>query len=272
VPTKSKFVAERSLFEKIEQKLKVRHYNFQKPFRKTEPVIMHFSGSILPTAFESIDEELETLKRRIEHLENVKAKRSRCRTIVEEAICFLETKHMKLEEVLNNFKGIGSNQDFWIAYVKAKERLPLDIKGGTVSLLMTHGLLLLEDKELIVQSLSKIDRSKDDETVFDFLNEDLKSDKDVVRAFLERGPYFCLTKYSSYVKAHPDLIANVLQEIPLSCREVSENLSGVYVDLLRSNRSVVLAWARAGGFANPDFMEEWAEDEEMLLEFLKHDS
>jgi hypothetical protein len=42
--------------------------------------------------------------------------------------------------------------------------------------------------------------------------------------------------------------------------------------VLSSNRNVVLAWARAGGFANPDFMEEWVDDEEVLLEFLKQDS
>jgi hypothetical protein len=207
----------------------------------------------------------------MEYLENLLAKRSSCRTVVDEAICFLTTGHMNLRQVLKHFKGLGSNRDFWIAYVNVKECLPLDKNDDTLDLLTDNGRPLLQDKELIVQHLCKLD-SDYSKTVFDFLSEHLKNDEDVVRAFLEHSPYFCLTYYSPYVCNYPNLVANALQNIPLSSKEVSEHLSEEYSEVLSSNRSVVLAWARAGGYANPKSMQAWADDKEVLLEFLKHDS
>jgi hypothetical protein len=162
---------------------------------------------------DSINQEMSSLKRRMEHLENVKAKRSRCRTVVEEAICFLTTGHMKLEEVLKHFEGLGSNRDFWIAYVNAKEFLSRDVKDvDACELLLNYASnALLDDKELVVQYLSKLDRmsrSEDDETAFDVLSESFKCDEDVVCAFLDHSPYFFLTRHSSYVKKFPDLMAS----------------------------------------------------------------
>jgi hypothetical protein len=205
------------------------------------------------------------------HLEHVRAKRRRCHTVVDEAICFLTTGHMKLQEVLEHFHGLGSNRDFWIAYVNAKGSLPMNLDEDMPELVVSHcSPQLLQDKELVVQYLSKLDRSSRDETVFDCLSEFLKRDEDVVRAFLAHSPYFCLTKYSTYVKAYPDLVANTLQQLPLAQKQFCDILSRSYADLLKFNRNVVIAWAKAGGYAKSDFM--WADDEEVLLEFLKQDS
>jgi hypothetical protein len=220
---------------------------------------------------DAVESKLAELRKRqteiafeIKQVETMEAKRQRCRNDVEEAICLLKSGFMDLERVLNHFPDIGLKREFWEAFLRSKQEIPLfkDFQ----KLVSKFAKPLLEDRDLVLKLCAY------NANVYFHLSSALRQDEGILEVALTKIPRNVLFINADVQGMYPGLVALAIERLPLSIPCHRELVQGCIRESLWAHRNVALAWASAGGhFLDDYFPEEFNDDEELLVAFLQNE-
>jgi hypothetical protein len=199
----------------------------------------------------------------LKQVETIEAKRQRCSNDVEEAICLLKSEFMDLKEVLEHSPDIGLKREFWEAFLCSKNEIPRC--KGFPDLLSKYANLLLEDRDLVLKLCAY------NAPVYFNLSQDLKQDEGILEVLLTSSPSNVLEIDDNVQQMYPALVASAVERLDLSTPESRIYALQFINASLWAHRNVALAWASAGGPFLSGFPEEFNDDEELLVAFLRND-
>lgn len=177
----------------------------------------------------------------------------------------LQSEVMDLRQVLDHFIGISIKNEFWEAFLRSKNEIPR-FKHFPEIVHKYAEPSLLEDFDMVLKLCAY------DADIYSRLSRRLRQIKEIVETVLTSKPLSLLNVVEKEVQnMYPLLVASALKRLSLLTSE-NHHYALTHIDAsLWRNRDVVIAWGLAGGrFLANRFPNEFSDDEDLLLAFLKH--
>jgi hypothetical protein len=134
--------------------------------------------------------------------------------------------------------------------------------GVLVETLPFSPLEIRNDKSIMMEAV------KNNSISFEYCSVELRQDRDVVLAAVEKCPNSLFHTEDSFQLEHPDIVIRAIE------KSDTDDLWSTYNDIvtdLWSIRDVAMAWiSRGGAFLTDDFPEDFADDKELLLTLICH--
>jgi len=237
----------------------------------TSLMMVTTTSTAAPTDNTFFDTEMEDAlaKMHSEALQAQMAKQQAEANLIGEALGVVKSGSQTLTQVLtqdNHFQELHNNGRFWMTFVSVKDNFPLVVVSEVWEVLEIYKpLSVLTNKALML-------KMSDVSAAYSAIPEDhpLKSDVQIVEAFLESNPTFVAAVPLSVQLQYPNFVGRALSRLPLWDKGVSDAIYEMMDAGLWNFKDVVLGWIQGGGDLHDRIPAHFSFDEQILSVLLQN--